>query len=76
MSDERYATVTFYRANKDTSVVVKMIATVEAGTDEEAIAKAMNEIKSVFPVDALWPGGGGRWYWDDEEESDVEWMNE
>lgn len=59
MNTERDATVSFYRAHKNSSVVVKLIATVEAATDEEAIEMAMTEIKSVFPVDTLWPEDGG-----------------
>ena len=73
MSAERYATVTFTRANKNSSVVVQMFAVVEADTDEEAIEMAMAEIKSVFPVDTLWPKDGWGWYWDDEEEAEVDW---
>jgi hypothetical protein len=73
MSAERSATVTFYRANKNSSVVVKMFATVDAETDEEAIEMAMAEVKSVFPVDTLWPEDGWGWYWDDEDEAEVDW---
>lgn len=72
---QRRATVSYYRAKKDSSVVVKMIATVEAATEEEAIEKAMVEIKGVFPVDTLWPEDVPGWYWDDEDGPEVEWMN-
>jgi hypothetical protein len=73
MNDERYATVTFYRASKNICVAVKMVATVKAKTDEEAIEKAMAEIKGIFPVDTLWPEDKWGWYWDDENEAEVHW---
>lgn len=75
MSAERNATVSFYRAHENSSVVVRLFATVGAETDEDAIEKAMAEIKDVFPVDTLWPEDGSGWYWDDEDEAEVVWLD-
>ncbi len=63
--NERTATVTFTYANKDSSVVVQMHATVDAETVEEAINEARREIQGAVLI-PFWRSGT-RWYTDQTE---------
>jgi hypothetical protein len=54
------------------AVAVKLIATVDADSVEDAVARAMEEIKRLLPHDELF--GNSNWYWDDEEEVEIEWL--
>jgi hypothetical protein len=77
--NERTATVRFTYANKDSSVVLHLYATVEAETVEEAIKEARREMRGTMLI-PFWRNGT-RWYtdttfisWSDgsEDESDEE----
>lgn len=67
------ANVILHRVLRDGNVVVKLIATVEADTREEALEKGLADIKEVLPHDGLF--ANRTWYWDDEDEAEVEWMD-
>ncbi len=61
--------VKFYRVHKDRMVVVELIVTLDAEDEEDAVEKAMEEIRHVLPHDDLFSEG---WRWENET---VEWLD-
>ena len=57
-------TVTFIRANKHSSVVIKAYATVKARSKNRAIMDALAEINAALPFDEFTDTG---WYEDDTQ---------
>jgi hypothetical protein len=65
--------VVFTRASRHFgAVVVKLMAAVDADNVEDAVARAMEDIKSLLPHDELFRNSN--WYWDDDEEVEIEWL--
>jgi hypothetical protein len=65
------ANVKCYRIHRYSMVCVELIVTLEAEDDEDAVEKAMAEIKEVLPHDELFDDGSWRW-----EDDKVEWLKE
>lgn len=70
------ANVTFHRVLRDGNVVVKLIATVEASTEQLARELAKTDIRGALPLGSVF--ANREWTWEKDQDgneiAEVEWL--